>query len=211
MRFFLILIGLAVFQLAWGQYQSFGLGTYLLAGPAAVKQQAQLKLRTNAELWAKDLQGNKVKLTPEQVASFRIGSRKFVAAGGFDQGAGLSSTRVDRAFVEQLDSGQVVLLRYEYSSGGAPMGGVDQVSAGSGYNSVLYLLRNGLSLNPIPAGQNGGGRRFQEALQPYLRARPDLLKLLYDQRILAEDLPLLVRALNTGQPMPPTPSYLNRD
>jgi hypothetical protein len=215
--FFLALLGLAVPQIVRAQFNSFEPGSYVLQNSPTVWRQSLLKLRGNDQLIAKDEKGKKLTLTPQQVRSFRLGSQKYTTAGNFEVNPGSAfGGMVERAFVELIDSGKVSLLRYEYTTGnGAPMMGANGAMTG-GYSSTktLYLLRLAGRSNdyPIPAnGLTGAGRKFRDALLPHLAGRPDLIKLLEDQRILAEDMPLVVRALNTGQPMPPMPSLLNRE
>ena len=216
MRLFFLFLGLLSPRLLLAQFNSFAPGSYVLASSPTVRHETTLKLRDNGQLVAKGPDGKTLRLSPEDVSSFRLGPQKFIAAGGFATGTGLGGDFVSRAFVEQLDSGRVMLLRYQYPVGGPPMmGGPDgRMTGGPSRPPALYLLRNGYSITPIPAnGRTGtaGGRKFREALLPYLRARPDLVGLLNDKHILEEDLPAVVRALNTGRPMPPTPSYLNRE
>lgn len=207
MRFFLLFAGLLLPQVLLAQFNSFESGSYVLTNRPNIRHQCKLKLRSNDQLVVKDANGKNQKLTAYEVLSFRLGERRYIAAGGFQVGAGIGSDIVGRAFVEQLDSGQVVLLRYIYSTGGAPMAGVGGAMMYSGGSTrTLYLLRRGYSLSPIPANSlSGGGKRFREALLPYLSARPDLVKLVDEKLVTDDDLPAIVHALNTGQPYAPTP------
>ena len=69
-----------------------------------------------------------------------------------------------------------------------------------------YLLRTAATAD-YTAVQSGvysnGGKRFRDALKPFLATRPDLLHLLERKRIDAKNLPAVVRALNTNQPYSP--------
>ena len=145
MRFssFLLLVGLLVPQTLLAQFNSFESGSYVLYTSPAVLHQSSLKLRGNDQLIAKDEKGKKLNLTPQQVRSFRIGSQKYTTAGDFEVNPGsIFGNVVERVFVEQLDSGKVLLLRYEYSTGGgAPMMGANGAMMGGGGSSIrtLYL------------------------------------------------------------------------
>jgi hypothetical protein len=208
MRLFFLLTGLLLPQVLLAQFNSFEPGSYVLTNRPNIRHECKLKLRSNEQLVVKDANGKNQKLTAYEVLSFRLGERKYTTAGGFQVSAGIGSDIVSRAFVEQLDSGQVVLLSYEYSTAGAPVmgaGGTMMYGMG-GSTRTLYLLRRGYSLSPIPANSlSGGGKKFREALLPYMNARPDLAKLIDEKLVTADDLPAIIHALNTGQPFAPTP------
>ena len=161
-------------------------------------------MQSGSQLAVKYADGDIAKLTPEQVASFQIGSQHYVTASGFHVIGGIGGVDVDLAFVEQLDSGQLVLMRYVYTIA-SPM----TMNAGGGMtaNGSTGLRTYLLSTPTIPgvvAAQAGayssGGKKFREAVRPYFNGRPDLQKQLADKRITAENLPDAVRAFNTNSP-----------
>ncbi|MGI4834664.1 MAG: hypothetical protein ACRYFK_14510 [Janthinobacterium lividum] len=139
--------------------------------------------------------GKTAKLTPEQVTSFRISDHKYVTASGFHVMGGIGGADIDLVFVEQLDSGQVVLMRYEYSVG-APMA--------SGSASLSTYVLSTPTIPGVAAAQAGaysnGGKKFREVVRPYFNGRPDLQKQVEEKRITAENLPEAVHAFNTNLP-----------
>ena len=100
MRCLLLLLGLLLPQLLRAQFVVFEPGSYVLAGSPTVRHTGQLKLRGNNLLLVKDEHGTKLKLPVGDVASFRLGGRKYVTAGNFHVKGGLGGADVDNAFVE---------------------------------------------------------------------------------------------------------------
>lgn len=193
---------------------SFAAGSYVLADARNVRQPAQLKLQSGSKLVVKTADGQTLKFKPTQVQSFRIGSQKYIVARNFHVIGGLGGADVDDAFVEQLDSGQVVLARYDYSVGsGMSMSGGGMMTGG-GSSELSALLLRGRYSSSFTAAQGGvyssGGKRFREAVRPFLAARPDLVKLLDEKRITSDNLREAIHALNNNLPFAP-PSALNLD
>lgn len=205
MRFIFIVIGWLLPQVLLAQFNSFEPGSYVLNTKPTIRHQGTLKLRSSDLLVVKDATGNKLKLSPRDVVSFRLGQQQYVTAVNFEVNQGLIPLYVEQAFVEQLDSGQVVLLRYEYSTGGggAPMmgaGGAMTFGGAGGGTRTIYLLRRGSSISPVPSNSlSGAGPKFRAALLLLLGTRPDLVKLVEEKRVSVDDVPALVRALNTGK------------
>ncbi|GAB3651568.1 hypothetical protein GCM10027594_26630 [Hymenobacter agri] len=178
-------------------------GSYVLNESRNTRQQGQLKLQSSQKLLVKAANGKTIKLTPEQVASFRIDTRKYVTVGNFHVRGGLNAD-IAKGFAEQLDSGRVVLLNYTYSDGGAPIMGAGGMNYGGGnYESHAYLLNWPGESEVIPVQGSfytGGGKQFREAVRPFLFSRPDLEKLLDDKLISSDDLPTVIHALNNNLP-----------
>lgn len=197
MRFFLFLTCLLLPQLASAQlFSNFEAGSYILAKFPITRSEGQLKLKSGDYLLVKTSSGEKLKLTPRDVASFRIGNQKYITTNvGFEVRVGLGSTYVDKSFVEMLDSGQVVLMRYQYYIG-SPGGGSTE--------HELYLVRPSNSYRsptPLPTNNFGGaGKKFTQALSPFVAQRPDLVQLLAEGQISTDNLLNFIHALNTGQP-----------
>lgn len=199
MRFSLLLASLLVSQLASAQYnfRSFKAGSYTLTTSPEVRQRAKLKLNSNTELIAEDATGYTTGFTPAQIFSFQIGPRKYVTAGGFVVKGGLDGKMVPQAFVELLDSGQVLAMRYKYwlsLPGPIP---------NSGTMETVYLLRrvNSSTTTCISGNRlSGGGPKFRESILPFLTERPDLAELVEKRKVALDHLSGIVRALNTGQP-----------
>ena len=168
MRLLFAIIGLLLPQALWAQFlNSFEPGSYRLVNSPGVRHQSLLKLRDNDQLVAKNDHDNKVKLTPQEVASFQIGERKYITAGNFELSSGPFDTTVDLTFVERLDSSYVSLLRYTYFTGVGPNG--------SGCTDVLYLLKwvQETGFSSIPSGGLLSDIKFREALQRHLANWPD--------------------------------------
>ena len=204
--FALLLPQLASAQLFKGN--PFEAGSYVLADTRTVRHAGELKLRNSKLLLAKDATGKNLKFNPEQVCSFHAGSRKFITTGGFHVKGGIGGLDVEKVFVEQLDSGQVMLLNYELQMG-APMsmGPGGAITGGGNGTTSIYLLQwpDEETATPIQTGlYSSGGKQFRETLQPFFMVRPDLLKLLTEKRININNLAEAVHALNHNLPFTPS-------
>jgi len=189
-------------QLASGQvFKNVELGSYVLRASPQVRQQGGLYQQSSEKLLVRDLTGRNVAFTPQEVSSFRINNQQFVSTGGFQLRGGFGSTYVAQAFAEQLDSGQVVLLRYQPLPTGAASRG--NVGYPSKIGAEVYLLRFANALTVTPVQTDYSGSAFRAALRPYLAARPDLLQLLNTKQVQAKQLPLVIHALNHNQPYNP--------
>jgi hypothetical protein len=213
MRFYLLLAVLLLPEITLAQlFKGFETGSYILNDSRQVRQKGQLKLQSSQRLLVKDTDGKTIKLTPEQIYSFYQGNRHYVTIGGFHVKGGLGGAEIDLAFVEQLDSGKVVLMRYDYSIG-APMtmGASGGMSYGGSSSNSAYLL-DGLYAGSITVAQSGtyssSSKQFREAVRPYLASRPDLVKLLDDKQITTSNLQAAIHALNHNLPFN-SPSELN--
>jgi hypothetical protein len=203
MRIPVVLLVLALPHLAHAQlFKSLEIGTYVLSATPKVSQQGGLYLRNGEQLQIRDLTGKNTTYSPQQVSSFRIYKRQFVSTGGFELRGGFGNTYVAQAFAEQLDSGQVVLLRYQRPDNTAPTRG--NLGYDNGAGRSVYLLRPATSfaVTPIQAGWTKNSRPFQEALRPFLNARPDLTQLLEAKQLAPDQLPLIIHALNNNLPYP---------
>ena len=189
-------------------FKKFEEGSYVLNTSRDVRHPSLLKLHNGGKLLLKTPDGKKTKLKPEQVYSFRIGQRNFTTARNFHVQGGFGMA-IEEAFVEQLDSGRVVLMQYEYTIGSGTMGG--------GTTSMsAYLLRRSTD-DTFVAVQPGayttaGGNHFRDAVRPFLADYPDLVRLLDGKRITMDNLPAVIHALNTGKTysLPPTQQEVMR-
>jgi hypothetical protein len=213
MNVYLLLAFLLLPEVVLAQlFKSFESGSYILNDSRKVRQQGNLKLQSSSKLLVKNAAGETIKLTPEQVYSFWQGSKHYVTIGGFHVKGGLGGADVEMAFVEQLDSGRVILMRYDYNVG-APMtmGPTGGMSYGGSSSNSAYLL-DGLYAGSVTVAQSGtysnGGKQFREAVRPYLASRPDLVELLDNKRISTSNLQEAIHALNHNLPFNP-PSALN--
>lgn len=210
MRLFYILIFLLLAQVSQAQSAFRKVDFYTLTTDPTIRHYASLKLHGTRELVIRETGSDKLKLTPREVAAFRIGTRSFLTVENSELDSGYSDDRVSLAFAEVLDSGKVSLLRYEGSQNVIMPTlslGVLSPRVGS-VKTQLYMLRDALTENnsTIPAdGLMGGGPRFRSALLPFLTNRADLLKLLTENRLNIEDLPDVVRAINSGNSFHRTP------
>jgi hypothetical protein len=209
MHFYLLLAFLILPEVVLAQlFKGFETGSYILNDNSKVRQKGDLKLQSSTKLVVRTATQETIKLTPEQVYSVWLGSKHYVTIGGFNVKSGLGGTDVDMAFVEQLDSGRVILMRYDYSVGVAGSGGPGGMSYGGSSSASAYLL-DGLYAGSVTVAQSGtysnGGKQFREAVRPYLASRSDLVKLLDDKRITTANLPEAIHALNHNLPFNPPP------
>jgi hypothetical protein len=165
-------------------------GEYLLVDGSAKQHAKKIKIFPH-QLVAKNDQGKTTKWTPEQVRYVHMGSQRYVTATGFTVKNGFGTKVIDeRVFVELLDSGQVCLMSYQYAPG-------------NGLALTSYLIQYGdqAEATTIPySAYTGSGKRFREAVEPYVAARPDLRKLLMAGSISVSNFPEFIHALNTGLP-----------
>lgn len=205
MRQLFLIAGLLLPHVLKAQFNSFENGSYVLSNSPNVRHECKLKLLGAYGLAAKDASGQKTTFVPAEISSFRIGQKKFAAVGGFAANLGPSEDKVvSRGFAEQLDSGQVVLLRFIYViSGPTRMNSAGIMSGGNSLPHVLYLLRRSSEQQIVSLPTNwltGAGEKFRDTLLPYLSSRPDLVKLLSEKRITTSNLAAVVHAINSNQP-----------
>jgi hypothetical protein len=184
-------------------FKKFEEGSYVLTDSRTVRHAGQIKLQSGSKLVIKNPDGTTVKLKPQELYSFRIGQREYSTARNFHVQGGFG-INVDEAFVEQLDSGQVVLMSYEYTVGN-PMMGAGGTMAGGGTSTMSAFLLHRPTEDlyvPVQPGfyTSAGGNRFRDAVRPFLVSRPDLVKLLDEKHITMDNLPAVIRALNAGKP-----------
>ncbi|MCB2377551.1 hypothetical protein LGH70_08155 [Hymenobacter sp. BT635] len=204
MRLFYVALGLLLPQLAAAQFNTFQPGSYVLSSDQTVHTAPKLKLRGSDELVVKNAAGQTAQFTPSDVSWFRMGPRKYISVGSFYVSVGLGGESVEEAFVQLLDSGSVLLLRYEasmtrpmtMSPGGGMNGGGNAT-----YNIFLLRRTTERTLKQIPGNRlGGGGTKFRDAILPYLAQRPDLIKLVEDKTVTLDNIEGIIHALNTGQP-----------
>ncbi|KUG08291.1 hypothetical protein [Solirubrum puertoriconensis] len=185
------------------QSSTFKPGSYILNKEQTVRHNGELKLRDGNTLAVKNAQGKTLKLTPDDVHAFSIGRRKYTVAKGFL--VNLGSSYVDKAFVEQVDSGIVVLLNYTYavSSPGHMTAGGGMVGGGTS-SKPEYLIRwaKDSTLTALTTGGWNGGPYFREMLRPFLVSRPDLVKLVDEKIATPETLIPVILSLNRNLPCP---------
>lgn len=201
MRYPVIFFALLAPQLAHAQlFKTVEIGSYVLTANPQVRQQGGLYLRNSEQLVVRDLAGKNTSFSPQQVSSFQINKRKFVTTGGFQLHGGFGNKFVDQGFAEQLDSGQVVLLRYQAPPSNAATRGNIGYDASEGQSVYLLRFANAPTVTPIQAIWSKKSPSFQNALRPYLAARPDLLQLVTTNSLNPKQLPLLIHALNNNLP-----------
>jgi len=188
-------------QVASAQFiKKVEIGSYVLNATPQVRQQAGLYLRNSEQLVVRNLAGENKSFSPREVSSFRIGNRQFITTGGFQIRGGFGDRYITQAFAEQLDSGQVILLRYQVPPSTAASRGNIGYDTEAGQSIYLLQAATTNTVTPIQAGWSKKSAPFQEALQPYLAARPDLLQLLANKSLTTKNLPLLIHALNHNLP-----------
>ena len=185
------------------RFSAFEPGCFVLKGSKAGCQAAQLKIQYGRRLVAKTETGDTLRLLPAQVSSFRMGSHTFVTAQHFRVVGAPSGKEINQAFVERLDSGRVLLLRYSYDVVTPVPASKRNIALNVSSVTNAYLLHrpgNG-PYTPVQNPRLGHGIvPLYDAAKSYFTSRPDLLKALADTRTTIDHLPALVRALNSGEP-----------
>jgi hypothetical protein len=171
-------------------------GTYTLVDDIRKVYHGALKVYAH-ELVAKDQAGHTTKYQPEEVYRIQLGGVRYMTASGFQTKSGFwSTTHSEKSFVELLDSGRVTLCRFQYSVAGPSY---------SSTNLVTYMLLDAAtdSVTTIPVSvYTGKGKRFRDALTPFVAQRPDLQTVLQAGRVTIDQLPAFVHALNYQLPFP---------
>lgn len=189
------------------QAAGFTAGSLVLNRNLSERVQGLLKLKSGAELVLKNDGEPKLTFTPYEVRSFQIGAQRYTTASNFRVMAGLSAVEVDRAFVQQLDSGAVVLTRYDFGVNNPTSFHADGSMSGGGSWALSAFLLSGGATPGITVAQtspySSGGRGFRDAVRPYFAGRPDLQRMLDTKRINANNLAAAVRAFNTNSPFSP--------
>jgi hypothetical protein len=174
-------------------------GTYVLRADRQQPHRGSLRVYAHELIVFTD-QGQTLRYKPEEVYRVQVGRVRYTTAQGFKTKSGLWATRQSgRLFVEVLDSGRVSLLRYTHY-----VGGHDNTTTTA---LATYLLHEAAadSVVTLPVNADTGkGKRFQQTLLPYFAARPDLRQLVEYGAITIDNLPALLRALNSGEPFPTT-------
>jgi hypothetical protein len=214
MRLSLLLLALLLPQVGWAQFGGFTAGSYVLRNSPMVRHEASLQLNSSTELRWKDAAGNKQKLTPDGVSSFRIGKHRYVTADSFTIKAFMRAIPVERAFVELVDSGWVMLVRYDLPvNTGAGYVGTSGNFVGStgnhGYLQPFYLLRLPTDKQFTIVNYNmvgNSGKEFKAIVLPFFADRPDLVAIIESKRFSNDELPALVHAYNSSEPYAPLSS-----
>lgn len=205
MRTAILIFCLLLPQAIYAQFKKFEPGTYILDADRKTRHDAELKLKSSTQLVVRAGGKQNLTLRPKDIYSFRIGLRRYRTASGFEVKMGLGREYVDEGFVELLDSGQVLLMRYDYEIGSpGHMGAGGMMSGGFSYAESVYLLRGANSYSAPVVIKGNGNAKEQELLKStlayYVAQRPDLAQLLQDGRIFIGNLQSFVHAINTGQP-----------
>ncbi|KUG08293.1 hypothetical protein ASU33_08950 [Solirubrum puertoriconensis] len=203
--FFLLLLP----QALRAQFTRFESGTYILGKDPRISYPAQLKLQEKKQLLlVRNPEVKTLELTPEEVSYARIGKQAYLTAGSFNIGTKLlTGGIVTRAFVPVLDSGCIMLMRYEYKERDEVM--TDPKYPGASFTRRhMYLLQSPASyaVTVLPVGTQWGNSRFQEGLSLHLASRPDLVELVQQSRITENNLRAVIQAFNSNQPYQPVPN-----
>ncbi len=190
----------------------YAYGFYTLSAGGA-KHDAFMKLRGPQLLIVRNVHGKNLKYTSADVTRFNIGTEHYFTLTD-RQLPGLktvldmfnSKSAVTTAFVQHVDSGQVVLLRYSYLQTTAGSMGSGGIMTNGGSSEIQYYLLRRADIPTFTLVQ-GNLKRFRELLRPYLAARPDLLKYLDEKRLTYATLPDLIHSLNTGVSYLPPERY----
>ena len=205
-RFTFLIFGLLFIRNLAAQQLTPKSDFYILVDNPAVKHAAVIKAISDKEITLKEANVKRT-IRKANVLAFRCEMRNFQAFENFYIKPANPASRISRAFVELLDSGQVSLFQYRYSRATLiPLLVSGTILPGIGPSvQTLYLLRDASTqqVTTIPADDLltiNGGQAFRNALQPFLSKRPDLLVPLSDKHLHVEDLADIIRALNSNQP-----------
>ncbi|MCI1186854.1 hypothetical protein MON38_05440 [Hymenobacter sp. DH14] len=182
-----------------------GLGTYILVDNRTVVYKGDLDV-SGRGLVARPENGKKQVWQASEVYWARIGNRRYLPVGGFQVNPSPRS-RVEHGLAQVLDSGRVLLLRYDYDVGGgfSGMPGTNMVVNPTSTRSI-YLLQVPAEDDALAIPMNllsGKGPEFRQMLAPYFASRPDLIQQLESGVVARRNLPAFVHAFNTGQPFIP--------
>lgn len=200
---FLLALMLVLPHVGWAQlFQSLDIskfkdGSYVLENDHAVRHVAQIKLLDDAKLVVKKENGKNLLIWPGEVYSVHLNGKKYVKVEDFYTKGGLGRSYVDIAFAEQLDSGQVVLLRHVETVGGGIT--INNRMMPTTTLNTYFLWR---PTDESPTCLQEPKKKFEVLVQPFLASRPDLWQLVAERTITYNEVPALVHALNTGQPYP---------
>jgi hypothetical protein len=186
----------------------FQTGSYVLENAPSVRHVGLIGAGTK-KLHIKGYEGKLTTYPWAEVRTYRLGNSRYVKASGFIIKMTLSERVADHEFVQLLDSGTVSLMRYEYASTGgfaampAVGGAPGLLGAGSISRPSIYLLQRAGedSAIEIPYSvMDGSGKKFREALAPFVASRPDLVKVLAAKKITVYNLETFIHAFNTHEP-----------
>ena len=206
-----LFIGLLVLPLV-GAAQS-GPGTYILVDNRQVVYTGDLDISGLRLVSKEGKEKEKPKTVTWQASEVywaRVGQQRWLPVSNFPIPAGLGFKKVEYGLAEVLDSGRVLLLRYDYEVGGGGMG-----PAGFSTRTMsVYLLQVPDDENALLIPMNflsGKGTEFREMLAPHFSARPDLLQQLEKGEVARRNLVAFVHAYNTKQPFVAKPENAQQD
>jgi hypothetical protein len=199
--FLLVIIILAVPHFAQAQFD-FTKGTFRLKISPGTQVNGLLRLGNNLVV-KQTLDGTSVKYPWDEVLAYSLGFRRYVRASGFTIETGFSTREANDDFVQLLDSGAVSLFRYEYAPSGGTVGFGGAPGVGPASRPAIYLLQRAGETAPIEipySVMDGSGKRFREALAPFVASRPDLVKVLAAKKITVFSLQTFIHAFNNHEP-----------
>jgi hypothetical protein len=188
---------------------------YILKENPGVKVTTWFSYLGSGALLATSRNGKKYTLKAQHVTSVHWKQRSFLTVSSFEIRNVLNKATVDYGFAEVLDTGRVMLLRYDYVAS-VPMilpTGAGLFVGGYSDSRYIYFLRDSTGTVAMPAFAHHS-REQRAALQPYVASRPDLVAALESKQFNENSLPAIIRSLNSGQPFtPPAPPvvYLGID
>ncbi|RZL14820.1 MAG: hypothetical protein EOO62_04470 [Hymenobacter sp.] len=177
--------------------RQYAAGFYVPTSDSTRQLTGLLCLKTQQKLLVITPEGRKLHLTPAQVSRFRVGSHSYSVVRDVLVAQGSHILDVRAAFAERLDSGRINLWRYTHLW-----------NSGSDW---LFLYRYPLSFylaaatgtRLVAIHDQGRSDAFQQQVRPLLQHRPDLVRLLDENRLTYANLPAAIRAYNTGAPFTP--------
>jgi hypothetical protein len=199
--FYLTICGLFISSVATAQ-SDFQAGFYVLENDISVRHSGLIRAGIN-NLRVQADQGKAVTYPWADVHSYRIGMARYVKASGFTIQNGFSTREAVDIFVQLLDSGAVSLLRYEYAPSGGYVGFNGAPSLGPSSRPDMYLLQRTDEAVPIEipySVMDGSGKKFREALAPFIASRADLVKVLAAKKITVYNLETFIHAFNNHEP-----------
>jgi hypothetical protein len=183
-----------------GQFNRFAVGSYVLRNQPSVRHYGQLKLRNGRKLVVKTIAGKTRRIKARKALSYSIGQHRYSVINQlqFYIGSHLDLVSEKAAYAQVLDSGKVVLLRYDHLFNT----GIDWLFLYR-YPTSVYLVRDQPDSAFAAIGDTFDKVYFQQHVRQFLVTRADLVNMLDAGLITYQNFPSAIHALNQNLPFCP--------